>query len=154
MLKWPLGTAKALIPRYVNADDAARIKAGGDEGARVNSAPAATAAAEPSPSAAAGRIGFIAALKASNQQHTLPARGFGAAAAEPRVISPREGDLVADLPVSSTQGQRPAAADAEEKVYSLDDLFQKTKAKPAIYYLPHSDEQVAKLSLKRSNGSR
>ena len=35
---------------------------------------------------------------------------------------------------------------------SLDDLFYKTKAKPHIYYLPLTDEQVAqKAAVKENN---
>jgi apoptotic chromatin condensation inducer in the nucleus len=154
MLKWPLGTAKALLPRFVNGEDAAQIKAGGDDGAKGMSSPSA-AAAEPSLSTAAVRGGFLAAIKASQQQ-SLTARGAGAAAAaaaapETRLISPRGPDLgketAVDAPAFSNKDRVPQA---EEKVYSLDDLFRKTKSKPAIYYLPHTEEYVVKLNQKRS----
>lgn len=153
LLKWPLGSAKVLLPRYVDAAEAARIRAG-----------EASPGAQPSPisATASGRGSFAqAAMKASQQQHALAIKALGSAAAaaaasapEPRLLSPRGGGTevvkeaaekdVIDLPAASNKNR---LADIEEdKVFSLNDLFRKTKSKPAIYYLPHTEQYVARLS--------
>jgi apoptotic chromatin condensation inducer in the nucleus len=44
---------------------------------------------------------------------------------------------------------RARLAPAEEEVVTLDDLFRKTKAKPHLYYLPLTDEQVAEKKERR-----
>ncbi|KAL2498774.1 Uncharacterized protein Adt_24324 [Abeliophyllum distichum] len=48
----------------------------------------------------------------------------------------------------------PLSEKVDPPIVTLDDLFQKTKATPRIYYLPLSDEQVAaKLKAQWKNGS-
>ncbi len=41
-----------------------------------------------------------------------------------------------------------------ENVKTLDDLFKKTQAKPPIYYLPHSDEELARRQKEKEEAEK
>lgn len=109
--------------------------------------PAAAAAAGVSSNgahAAAGESGATAAAAEEGGGGAGRVRGRGSVQA-PGVSGSQGGVLAATVEAEVGRGRRPAAPVQEvkeEEPIVLDDLFRKTDAKPALYWLPLSEEEV------------
>eukprot|EP00850_Spirogloea_muscicola_P021775 SM000261S09974 [mRNA] locus=s261:63886:68802:- [translate_table: standard] len=69
------------------------------------------------------------------------------AAAEAEPPSPAAGAVLPQGPAQARPSERPAPPprkEPEQPLPTLDDLFKKTKAKPSLYFLPLTDEQIRK----------
>mmetsp|Transcript_37927 Transcript_37927/g.45726 ORF Transcript_37927/g.45726 Transcript_37927/m.45726 type:complete len:115 (-) Transcript_37927:465-809(-) len=77
------------------------------------------------------------AAEAANPSHSSPAASI-----------PSKEPSSKTAPTPSPKSKPKAPVPAPEPLPTLDDLFRKTKAKPPIYWLPLTDEQVA---LKKLN---
>lgn len=108
------------------ADKSTAAAAATDSAAAKEGSPAAAAAA-----GAAGKPNIMDRLRFSDAAGDGEVPAAEAAAADPAAPA------------------RARSAPAEEEVVTLDDLFRKTKAKPHLYYLPLTDEQVAEKQARR-----
>lgn len=119
------------------AADRAIAAAADSAGAAKEGSPAAAAAGG---EGAAGRPAILDRLKFSEDG----GEGAGAAPA-----AAEAGTAKADAPAAAAAAPARARKPAEDEPPSLDDLFRKTEAKPHLYYLPLSDEQVAAKKARR-----
>mmetsp|Transcript_37468 Transcript_37468/g.83385 ORF Transcript_37468/g.83385 Transcript_37468/m.83385 type:complete len:553 (-) Transcript_37468:623-2281(-) len=148
-LKWPQHNHKALQVKLLAVDQAKQEIAvardpslaqtlkrqasaqGPKQLASPRGAPAPAAAAALAASAAAAAAKDVATAKARPEPAPKPA------AAE---AQPEEPAHQAHEPAEKAASK----AAPEDDVLSLDDLFRKTTTKPCIYYLPLTDEEVAR----------
>eukprot|EP00903_Cladosiphon_okamuranus_P020031 g18399.t1 len=100
--------------------------------------------------AAAGESGATAAAAEAGGGGAGRVRGRGSVQA-PGVAGSQGGVLAAMVEAEVGRGRRPAAPVQEveeEEPIILDDLFRKTDAKPALYWLPLSEEEVGERKKK------
>jgi apoptotic chromatin condensation inducer in the nucleus len=137
------GSSKAAKPSPAAAaaatsskeQEAAEQKEGSEEPA---AAPAAAAAAGGARRSALDRLGPASAAEepaAAEPEERGGSKGGAGGSRQPAAASPPPDD---------------DEEEAEEEVKSLDDLFRKTKAKPPLYWLPLTEEQVAARKAKQA----
>eukprot|EP00897_Mesotaenium_endlicherianum_P010644 jgi/Mesen1/9608/ME000659S08984 len=142
-LKWPERDGKLLLPQFVDPQEVL-----------AKTAAAATPGAKPGAGTAGGEA---AAAKSGEAGKTAAAATPGSGGAIARSGSEKEAaagrEEVAASVGTAASAKRPPPPDSEPSV-TLDDLFRKTKAKPPIYFLPLSEEQI-KLKKKgvKNNGA-
>lgn len=115
--------------------------------ARTPSAGAASAAAGASATPATERPALTTkAAAANNKDATAAKEPVARTVSTSSTTSAKDRDAMEATPAKPAESStKPAeaGAPAAPPVKSLDELFHKTKAKPVIYYLPLTDEDVA-----------
>lgn len=138
-LKWPRDSPKLLNPYFISMEDAEKaILEGKDPKA-----------------AAAANAGAVAAIKRQLQQrqqqqleHAVAAAAADATTRRPsQQLETASSAGAAEEPSKARSAGDAQPAEEAEPVKTLDELFRKTTTKPALYWLPLTDEEVREQSL-------
>ncbi len=143
----PRGSAAPERRASLNVGAGAMVAAKAAMAAAVGSSKGAAAAAASAPGRELGvkrPRSSSPGLAADAEAAADGAQDAEPAAKRPHVDSDADGDATAAAPAAAVVAAAPApmAVDEEEAVLSLDDLFRKTTAKPQLYWLPLTEEQV------------